>query len=106
MTDTLRFDREARTRLLIPMRLDIDPVGSTVDLKIDGTWYAAEWIDSPVQVSSTRWEQVARTIQFFAGPNVTPAGAVVLALGPHRTKSRVDKAGDVLVDRSSTITVL
>jgi hypothetical protein len=102
---TLRFDADGRTRLLIPMVLDIDPTGSLVDVQVDSTWHAAEWIGVPVERNG-KWQQIARTTGYFAGPDAVAGGATVLALGPHRTKTRVSKAGDVLVARSTTIAVI
>lgn len=104
--DVLRFDSATRTRLLLPMYLDIDPTGSAVEVKVGSIWYPAEWIDSPLRKGNA-WTQVARTLGYFAGPNVvSPAGATVFSLGPHTTKTRVVKEADILAAESTVITVL
>lgn len=103
---TLQFDAATRTRLLIPMSLDIDPTGSTPEIKVDTIWHPAEWIGLPTQTGG-RWFQTARTTGYFAGPQVVaPAGATVLAVGPHNTKTRVSKGADILAAQSTVIAVL
>ena len=98
------FNASARTRILAAMTTDIDPTGSTVEVSIDGTWYPATWLGSPV-VAGTKWTQTARTTGYFAGPSAVAAGATVLTLGRHLTLSRVTKGGDVLVADSDPIDV-
>jgi hypothetical protein len=104
----MKFDAGTRTRLLVKMELDFDPSGSTVEVKVDDTWYPATWLDSPVK-SGTRWTQTARTTGYFAGPEVSsPAGAVVLAITPtsrHLTQTRVTSGSDVIVADSTPLDV-
>lgn len=100
----MRFNAAKRTRLLVDVVCDIDPTGSTVEVKVDADWHAAEWQGSPV-AAGKKWTQTARTVDYFAGPDATPAGATVLAIGRHETKARVTKGGDVLVDESTPVDV-
>jgi hypothetical protein len=101
----MRFDRATRTRVLVDMELDTDPTGSTIELWVDGTWLAAEWQATPVQLGD-KWTQTARSTGFFAGPDATGTGATVLASGRHATKTRVTLAtGDVLAEDSTPIDV-
>ena len=98
------FDASKRTRILAAMIVDVNPTGSTIEVAIDGTWYPATWLDSPVQ-SGAKWTQTARTVAYFAGPNATANGATVLALGKHPTMTRVTQGSDVLTMPSDTIDV-
>lgn len=102
----MKFDAGTRTRLLVRMELDFDPTGSTVEVKVDGTWYPASWLDSPVQSDGT-WKQTARTTGYFAGPEVAdPAGAVVLTATPrHYTQTRVTSGSDVITADSDPIDI-
>lgn len=107
----MHFDRGTRTRLFADMTLDIDPAGSTVELQVDGTWYPATWQGSAVHTAATgntreKWKQTALTTGYFAGPeHAAPAGAVVLTLGRHGTRTRVVSGGDTLVHDSSPVDV-
>jgi hypothetical protein len=101
----VKLNDETRTRLLVQMTLSQDPTGSTVELKVDSTWYACTWQGSPVQ-SAGGWTQTARTTAFFAGPLAIASGATVLTLGRHYTETRVSwPAGDTIADESSPIDV-
>lgn len=95
----MRFDAGTRTRISAKMTLDFDPTGSTVEVKVDSTWYPATWQGAPV-VSDGVWTQTARTTGYFAGPDVAaPAGAVVLGVTPtarHLSKTRVTSGGDII----------
>ena len=93
-----------RTRILADLTVDIDPTGSTVELKVDGTWYPAEWQGASV-LAAGKWKQTARTTGYFAGPDAVAAGATVLAVGRHLTKTRVTSGSDILVAPSSPIDV-
>lgn len=117
----MKFDAGTRTRLLATMTLDFDPTGSTVEVKVDATWYPATWQGAPVetQVRDERtgqtkdaWTQTARTTGYFAGPEVAaPAGAVVLSAtagspaGRHLTQTRVTSGSDIIVADASPIDV-
>lgn len=100
----MRFNTATRIRLLLDVTSDIDPTGSTVEVKVDDTWHEAEWLGEPT-ASSSRWTQTARTVGYFAGPDAAAAGATVLAAGRHPTKARVTKSGDVLVADSTPVDV-
>ena len=108
----MKLHPSTRARLIADITLDFDPTGSTVEVSVDGTWYPASWIGSPVHrniyangATVDRWTQTARTTGFFAGPSATPAGAVVLATTPrHTTKVRVTGT-DTLVNDSTPIDV-
>lgn len=101
----MRFDDGTKTRLFADVEMDIDPTGSTVEVRVDDTWYAASWLDSPV-ASGGRWTQTARTSQYFAGPAVSsPGTAVVLESGRHLTETRVTVGGDILTFDSSPVDV-
>lgn len=100
----MRFNAATRTRLLIDVTCDIDPTGSTVEVKLDDTWYPATWLGAAVPAGE-KWTQTARTVSYFAGPDATAAGAVVLPRGRHMTKARVTQGGDVLVAESSAVDV-
>ena len=100
----MKLNPATRTRLLVDVTLDFDPTGSTVEVSVDGTWYAATWLGSPV-AKAGRWTQTARTTGYFAGPTATASGAVVLAAGPrHFTRTRVTGT-DTLVNESTPIDV-
>ena len=99
----MKLNPASRSRLLIDVTLDFDPTGSTVEVSVDGTWYPATW-QGTVTASMGKWTQTARTTGFFAGPTATPAGAVVLALGRHPTRTRVTGT-DTLVNESTPIDV-
>ena len=108
----MKLHPSTRARLIADITLDFDPTGSTVEVSVDGTWYPASWLGSPVQrnvsvggATVPRWTQTARTTGFFAGPSATPAGAVVLAATPrHTTQVRVTGT-DTLVNDSTPIDV-
>lgn len=100
----MKFNAATRTRLFVDVTCDIDPTGSAVDVKVDDGWHPAEWIGGPV-VAAGKWTQTARTVDYFAGPDATPAGAAVLTFGRHETKARVTKGDDVLVAESSPVLV-
>jgi hypothetical protein len=101
----MKFDAGTRTRLLVKMELDFDPTGSTVEVKVDSTWYPASWLDTPVQSGGT-WKQTARTTGYFAGPEVVdPAGATVLTATRHLTQTRVTSGTDVIVADSTPLDV-
>ena len=107
----MKLHPSTRARLIADVTLDFDPTGSTVEVAVDGTWYPASWVGSPVQRNVSvggaivaRWTQTARTTGFFAGPTATPAGAVVLAAGRRSTKVRVTGT-DTLVNDSTPIDV-
>ena len=113
-----KFDAGTHTRIFFTMTLDFDPVGSTVELKVDSTWHAATWLLTPIQTQvrnertgqmEPRWVQVARTIGYFAGPEVAvPAGATVLTATPtprHLTHTRVTSGSDVIVADADPVDV-
>lgn len=100
----MMFDAGTRTRILLNMSLDFDPTGSTVEVKVDSTWYPATWLGSPV-LAAGKWTQVARTTAYFAGPEATASGATVLAAGRHPTQTRVTSGSDILVADSSFVDV-
>ena len=101
----MNLDDETRTRLFVDVTLDVDPTGSTVELGIDGTWYACDWQDSPAQ-SGGEWKQTARTSGYFAGPGATADGATVLTVSRHATQTRVTwPGGDTIVAASTPIDV-
>lgn len=102
----MRFNDDTRTRILIPeMRTTFDPATATVELKIDSTWYPAEWTAAAVLADGV-WTRPARTTGYFAGPNAVASGATVLTAGRHRTETRVTNGGDIIVAGSSTIEVM
>lgn len=101
----MKFDAGTRTRLLVRMELDFDPTGSTVEVKVDSTWYPATWQGSAAQANG-KWTQTARTTGYFAGPEVaSPAGATVLTATRHNTQTRVTSGSDVIVADSTPIDV-
>lgn len=101
----MRFDAGTRTRLLAKMEVDFDPTGSTVEVKVDATWYPATWLGSAVK-SGTTWTQTARTTAYFAGPEVTtPDGATALTASRHLTQTRVTSGADVIVADSDPLDV-
>lgn len=100
----MKFDAGTRTRLLVKMETDFDPTGSTVEVKVDDTWHAAEWQDTAVEAGG-RWKQTARTTDYFAGPEASPSGATVLAATRHLTQTRVTSGTDVIVADSSPLDV-
>lgn len=101
------FDDETRSRLIATLTgMTQTPVGSTVEVKVDSTWYPATWDGSPTQRADGTYSQAAHTTGFFCGPGATAAGAVVLALGRHPTETRVTFAGgDAVVTPSSVLNV-
>jgi hypothetical protein len=102
---SMKLNDETRTRITVTVQLSADPTGSTPELKIDSTWYPATWQGSPTQ-SNGIWTQSARTTGYFAGPNVTPAGAVVLALGQHPAELRVTwPSADAVVSYAGVVEV-
>ena len=103
-----KLNDETRTRLLIDMELDTDPTGSTVELKVDGTWYPATWLETPTGGGEV-WRQTSRTETFFAGPAVDapPAETVVLELGRHLLETRVTFTdGDTVTKTAGFIDVV
>lgn len=101
----MKFDTGTKTRVIADMTLDIDPTGSTIEVQVDSTWYAASWLGSPVSASG-KWTQSAQTTGYFAGPDVaSPGSAVVLATGRHLTQTRVTQGSDILVEDSTPIDV-
>jgi hypothetical protein len=99
-----RFDDETRSRLILTFRgITQTPVGSTVEVKVDSTWYAATWTGSPTQQADGSYDQAAQTTGFFCGPTATPSGATVLASGRHQTETRVTFAGGDAVVSPSTV---
>lgn len=103
----LKFDADTRTRISDTVTLDFDPTGSTVELKVDSTWYDATWLDTPVECNG-KWTQVALTDDYFAGPEVeNPGDAVVLTSGVprHHTRTRVTLEDDIISGNSTTIEV-
>lgn len=100
----MKLNPATRTRVLADMTLDIDPTGSTIELKVDGTWHPAEWQGAPV-VTAGKWKQTARTTGYFAGPDAVAAGATVLTAGRHLTKTRVTSGADILVADADPIDV-
>ena len=113
MTGPVKFETDTNTRLLVDMAVEVDPSGTTVEIKVDGTWYAATWQGSAVSstrtvngLSRTTWRQTARTTGYFAGPDVAvPGSSVVLALGRHPTKTRVTSGQDVITEDSTPVVV-
>lgn len=105
--NVIDFDDETRSRLIVTLTgMSQTPVGSTVEVKVDATWYPATWDGSPTQQADGTYDQAAHTTGFFAGPNVTASGAAVLALGRHQTETRVTFAGgDAVVTPSSVLNV-
>lgn len=108
----MKFSPDARARFRADMTLDFDPTGSTIEVKVDGSWVAATWLAAPVAHPPSRehpggkWTQTARTTGYFAGPaHAAPAGATVLALGRHLTQTRVVGGGDTIVSDSTPIDV-
>lgn len=103
----LEFDAGTLTRILDDVVLSFDPTGSTVEIKVDSTWHAAIWLDTPVECDK-KWMQTAQTVEYFAGPEVsTPGAAVLLSSAPrHRTQTRVTKGNDIIVSDASQIQVV
>lgn len=107
----MRFDAGTKTRIIADMTTSIDPAGSTVQLQVDNTWYAATWQGTAVHIPASgntreKWTQTAQTTGYFAGPDVAvPGAAVVLALGRHLTQTRVTSGTDELVEPSTPIDV-
>lgn len=100
----MNFDVDTRSRILVDMTLDFDPTGTTVELSIDGTWYAATWQGSPVRVG-TDWAQTAQTNLYFAGPDAVASGATVLASGDHDQKTRVTNGQQIIAESAGVITI-
>lgn len=112
----LSFDNETRTRILADVKVTIDPAASTVELKVDSTWYTATWQGSAVHtaarlasdgkvITPEYWVQTAQTTGYFAGPDVTASGATVLAVGRHTTEARVTSGQDIIVGVATPIVV-
>ncbi len=104
----MKFDAGTRTRILVDVTIGVDPDGSTVELRVDNTWYPATWLDAATTTTvagRTVWVQTARTDGYFAGPDATASGATVLALGTHPTEIRVTSGQDVLTYNMGTVTV-
>lgn len=104
----MNFDRANRAKLTLHLTTSFDPTGSTVELGVDDTWHAATWQGQPTSKSTAdgaQWSQSALTTPVFAGPDASPAGAVVLAAGRHTTRTRVTTGTQVIVADSSVIDV-
>lgn len=104
----LKFDAGTTTRIIVAVTLDFDPTGSTVELKVDSTWYDAIWLDTPVECDGV-WKQEAQTAKYFAGPEVTTLGFNTVQLSNvfrHRTQTRVTLGDDIIVADSSTIEII
>lgn len=109
----MKFETDTKTRVLADMVLDYDPTGTTVEVKVDSTWYAATWQGSPTSRTITKngrtwdeWYQTAMTTGYFAGPDVSsPGSAVVLSAGRHPSKTRVTQGQDAITHDSSPIDV-
>lgn len=100
----MKISPATRTQLLANMTTDFDPTGSTIEVAVDGSWYPATWVGAPVQ-AGPKWTQVARTTGYFAGPDVTANGAVVLDRRRHLTSTRVTAGGSVIVNGSTPVDV-
>lgn len=102
----MNLSDEARARIIVEVSTDADPTGSTVEVKVDGTWYAAAWLLTPTS-SNGVYVQRARTTGYFAGPSYpTPGGAVVLALGRHPVEVRVTwPSADAVADFAGHVDV-
>lgn len=95
----MNLDAGTRTRILVDLTLDLDPDGTTVELRVDDTWHAATWLDTAAETTrngKTTWTQTARTTDYFAGPDAVASGATVLALGRHEQEVRVTSGQDVI----------
>ena len=95
----MKFDAGKRTRIYVDLIVGIDPDGSTVELRVDGTWYPASWLGTATMATvdgRTVWIQTALTTGYFAGPDVTASGATVLALGIHPMEARITSGQDIL----------
>lgn len=104
----MKFDAGKRTRIYVDLIVGIDPDGSTVELRVDGTWYPASWLGTATTATVEGrivWLQTALTTGYFAGPDATASGATVLALGTHPTEIRVTSGQDVLTYNMGTVTV-
>ena len=103
----MKFKPGTRTRIRISLELDFDPTGTDVELCIDGVWRPATWEGASVEDPVTKtWTQSARTVNYFAGPDVAdPAGAIVLDRGRHMTATQVTSGMDVITADSSPIDV-
>ena len=97
------FDSGTKTEITVDMVLDFDPTGTTIEVQVDATWYAATWqgtaaFGTPVQGRPT-WQQAAQTTGLFAGPDVaSPGAAVVLQLGTHPMQTRVTSGQRIIAD--------
>lgn len=102
----MKLNDESRTRITVEMQTSLDPTGTTVELKVDSTWFACSWEGSPVLANGV-YTQKARTTGYFAGPaHAAPAGATVLTLGDHATETRVTwSGGDQIVQYAGLIEV-
>lgn len=107
----MKFDAGNRTRILVDLVMDLDPTGSTVELRIDNTWYPATWLGSPVQATPVypatvgKWTQTARSNAYFAGPDANQSGATPVAAGRHPMEVRITSGQDVLTDNLSALVV-
>jgi hypothetical protein len=101
----VKLDNETRARIVDTVTTDFDPASATVELSVDGTWYAATWT-GPATSTGGKWTRRALTDDYFAAPAVaTPAGATVLTAGRHLTQTRVTLDGDQIVAASTPIDV-
>lgn len=78
----MRLDDDARVFISWDAEITADPTGSTVELEVDSTRYAATWQASPV-VAGTVWRQTARTTKKFCGTSATAGSDIGLTAGPH-----------------------
>ncbi len=104
----MKFDNETRTRLIVTVTTDFDPADATLEVGVDGTWHPASWTDPAVVSNSAtgrKWTRAARTVGYFAGPDVDPSGATALTTGRHSTETRVTSGADVIVATSTPIDV-
>lgn len=104
----MKFDAGKRTRIYVDLIVGIDPDGSTVELRVDGTWYAATWLATATTTTiegRTAWLQTALTTGYFAGPDATASGATVVTLGNHPMEARVTSGQDILTVNLDPMTV-
>lgn len=104
----MNLDADSRTRIYADITLTYDPTGSTVEIKIDSTWYPASWQASAVYAGG-KWAQTALTDGYFSGPQAPAAGpdtsSVVLIPGRHHTQVRVTTGDQIIAADSAPIDV-
>lgn len=106
----VRFNDDTRSQITVDMKTSRDPDGSTLELKIDDVWHDCAWTGTSTEgtddAGKPQWTQAALTIDFFAGPAVTPAGATVLDIRRHDTETRTTWLdGTVVVEAASPVDV-